>query len=78
MNLKISYYLPYHEEQIQPVNYEGEKLVIGSSEYDFSPLPEGATLPWEAHHCPYIVGDVTRVNGVVQIHLHLPKEAEDD
>lgn len=78
MNLTITHYLPYHGEQIHLVRSEGEKLVVGNSEFDFGPLPEGATLPWEAHQCPYIVGDISRVDGEVHIHLHLPKEGNDD
>lgn len=78
MDITITRYLPYCGEKINPVHCEGEKLVVGESVYDFGPLPEGATLPPNAHRCPYIVGDVTREKGVVRIHLHIPEEVNGD
>ena len=49
-----------------------ETLTINGVTYDFSPLPDGATLPREAIGCEWICGDVERVNGELVIPILLP------
>lgn len=51
---------------------QGEALVINGKRYDFSQLPEGATLPREAMDCELFASDVTRKGGDIELTLLLP------
>ena len=55
---------------------QGDKLTINGTEYDFSQVPDGATLPSDAIDCDYIVGDVDRIDGVLHITLLLPLKVD--
>ena len=50
----------------------GDSLTVNGKVFDFSPLPDGATLPAEAIDCEYIVGSVERVDGQLRLTLLLP------
>jgi len=50
----------------------GDALTINGRVFDFSPLPDGATLPAEAIDCEYIAGPVERVDGQLRLTLLLP------
>lgn len=50
----------------------GGVLTLNGIEFDFTPLPEGATLPAEAIDSPWIVGPVSRINGELHLTLRLP------
>ena len=50
-------------------------LTINGVPYDFSQLPEGATLPREAIGCEFIVSDVNRINGQIELTILLPHGA---
>ena len=54
----------------------GETLKINGVPYDFSQLPDGATLPNEAIGCEWIVSDVHRVNGQIELTILLPHGAD--
>lgn len=54
------------------VGKQGEALVINRKRYDFSQLPEGATLPREAMDCEFFASDVTRKGGDIELTLLLP------
>ena len=58
------------------VTKSGDALTINGVTYDFTPLTEGSTLPAEAVDCKYIVGDVKRVDGEVELTLLLPITAD--
>lgn len=75
--------------QVRPdtltVTKAGEVLTINGTEYDFSVLPDGGTLPvrWvdgedgqlvfvDAVGCPSIKQDVTRIGGELHVTLILP------
>jgi hypothetical protein len=51
---------------------QGDVLTIDSVVYDFSPLPDGGTLPGDAVDCQWLVGDVERIDGKLQLTLLLP------
>jgi hypothetical protein len=53
----------------------GDTLTINGVPYDFSQLPEGATLPKEAVDCEWIVSDVSRINGEIELTVLLPHGA---
>ena len=54
------------------ISKQGDALTINGVTYDFSVIPDGATLPASAVDCEYITGSVERINGVLQISLVLP------
>lgn len=67
---------PQVREDVLALSKQGETLVINGTEFDFSQLPEGATLPREAIDCEYIVSDVGRLNGDIELTLLLPITAD--
>lgn len=50
----------------------GDVLSINGEDFDFSTLPEGATLPQAAVTCDWLASDVTREDGALQLTLILP------
>ena len=50
----------------------GDVLTLNDDVLDFGPLPDGATLPAEAISSEWVVGDVSRIDGVVHLTLRLP------
>ena len=69
--MKINF-SPQVREDTLAVTKAGDALTINGVTYDFAQLPENATLPATAVGCEYIVGDVTRVNGDIELTLLLP------
>ncbi|EKF43964.1 hypothetical protein NA8A_04110 [Nitratireductor indicus C115] len=58
---------PQHRDASLTVEKQGDILTINGAPYDFSSIPEGATV--ENVPCDFIVGPVSRING--EIHLTL-------
>jgi hypothetical protein len=50
----------------------GDALTINGVTYDFSPLPDGGTLPREAVDCEWLASDVERIDGEIHLTLILP------
>lgn len=50
----------------------GDVLTINGEVFDFSDLPEGATLPETAIDSDWFAGPVERTDGALRIHLILP------
>jgi len=50
----------------------GDLLIINDVGFDFTQLPEGATLPAEAVGSDNFVGPVERINGELHLTLRLP------
>lgn len=50
----------------------GDVITINGEQYDFSSLPEGATLPAGTIPCEFIIGDVERVDGEIVLTLLMP------
>lgn len=52
----------------------GDALTINGMVYDFSVIPDGATLPnaAEATKCPFFIGSVDRDAGELHVTLTLP------
>ena len=72
MIIKLS---PQRRDDRLTVKKSGDKLTINGKAYDFSKLPDGATLPTEAHDCEWILGGVDRVDGELNLTLILPHGA---
>ena len=62
--------------QVRPgslnVQRSGDALIINGARLDFAPLPEGAVLPASATNCEFIVGNLTRRAGQLELTLLLP------
>lgn len=63
---------PIRSDQTLEIYKTGDALTINGDTFDFSPLPDGATLPREAIDCEWICGDVSRVDGELVIPILLP------
>lgn len=50
----------------------GDKLTVNGESFDFTQLPEGAVLPATAVNCEFIIGDVRREGGELQLTMLLP------
>jgi hypothetical protein len=69
MRIKL---LPQRRDDLLAVSKAGDVLTINGEAFDFSDLPEGATLPRGAISCSYIGGAVERVDGELIVPLILP------
>ena len=63
---------PQRRDDVLTISKSGDALTVNGTVYDFSPLPDGATLPKDAIGCEWIWGDVERVNGELVIPIILP------
>ena len=63
---------PQRRDATLIVSKHGDTLTINGVAYDFSVIPDGATLPASAVDCEYITGNIERINGVLHISLILP------
>ena len=68
-------YSPQRRDDTLIIVKQGDILTINGIPYDFSKLPNGATLPREAIDCEWIVSDVNRVNGEIELTILLPHGA---
>lgn len=68
--------VPQLRNDVLKVAVFGDLLVINGVEFDFTQLTEGSTLPREAIDSPWIAGEVSRVDGVLQVSLLLPIAAD--
>ena len=66
---------PQRREDILTISKIGDALTINGVPFDFSQLPDGATLPKEAIDCEWIVSDVSRINGEIELTILLPHGA---
>lgn len=69
MNITLS---PQRRDDTIVASKSGDTLTINGIAYDFSVIPDGATLPASAVDCEYITWNVERINGVLHISLILP------
>ena len=63
------------DDRTLEVSKVGDALTINGDTFDFSQLPDGATLPNEAIGCEFILSDVHRVNGEIELTILLPHGA---
>ncbi len=69
MNISFS---PMRRDDTLSLSKSGDILTINGEAFDFSALPEGATLPRDAVTCDWLASDVTRTGGVIHLTLILP------
>lgn len=65
-------FIPMRREDRLVLHRRGDVLTVNGEDFDFTPLPEGATLPREAIQCQWFAGRVERIGGVLHIALVLP------
>ena len=65
-------YHPTSMAGLLTVHRAGDVLTINGTPYDFSPLPEGATLPRDAVDCEWLASGVERIEGALHLTLILP------
>jgi hypothetical protein len=53
----------------------GESLTLNGEAFDFSQVPDGATLPRAAIASDWIAGDIERIGGLLHVPLILPHGA---
>lgn len=63
---------PQRRDDVLTISKSGDALTINDVIYDFTPLPDGATLPKDAIGCEWICGNVERINGELVIPILLP------
>jgi hypothetical protein len=54
----------------------GDVLTVDGERFDFSGLPDGATLPRDAVQADWLASDVERVAGVLRLTVILPHGAD--
>lgn len=67
---------PIRSDRTLEITKTGDALTINSDTFDFSQLPDGATLPREAIGCEFILSDVSRINGEIELTLLFPIRAD--
>src|SRR6185437_12362577 len=63
---------PQRRDDVLTLSKAGDILTINGEAFDFSSVPDGGTLPAGTVPCEWIVGDVDRVGGDLQLTLILP------
>ena len=69
--MKIILY-PQRRDDSLVLEKSGDTLIFNGIEYDFSPLPDGASISGKAVDCEYIFKPVSRINGELEVHIILP------
>lgn len=67
---------PVRRDEALAITKQGDALTINGEVFDFTPLPEGATLPRDAVACDWLASDVERISGEIHLTLLLPHGAD--
>lgn len=60
-----------HDGELR-LSKSGDVLTVNDDSFDFSGLPEGATIPLGEVPCEWIVGPVHRIDGKLHLTILLP------
>lgn len=63
---------PQRRDDLLEVPKAGDALMINGVAFDFSALPDGATVPAGGVPCERLVGPVERIAGELHLNLILP------
>ena len=66
---------PTRRDDVLTVEKTGDRLRINGELFNFNPLPEGGTIKAGDIPCEWIVGDVARIGGQIELTLLLPHGA---
>lgn len=69
MLIKLS---PQRSDSQLTLERQNDTLIINGERFDFTELPDGATLPKAAIDSDVIISDVERINGVLHLTVLLP------
>lgn len=58
------------------LSVNSDVLTVNNTDYDFSVIPEGATLPADAVESDFIIGNIDRVDGTIHLTVLLPIQAD--
>jgi hypothetical protein len=75
MNIKLS---PQVRLESLVVEKAGDTLIFNGASYDFLVLADGDTLPADGHDCEWIEGDISRVNGKLDLTIIRPYAGGND
>jgi len=66
--------IPQRRDTTLVVSRAGDTLLINGEEFDFSVIPDGASLPGRAVPCAMIedLSIIDRIDGVLHLSLYLP------
>ena len=67
---------PIRAETPLTLHRAGDVLTVNGEVFDFSGIPEGATLPREAVSGDWLASDITRQGGSLQMTMLLPHGAK--
>ena len=73
MHIKLN---PQRRDDQITVIKSGDTLSVNGEVFDFSVVPEGATLPADAIGSEFFSGPVERIDGVLHLTLTLPHGAD--
>lgn len=68
-------FVPQRRDETLQLSKAADVLTVNGLSFDFSPLPDGATLPECAIDSVWFQGDVERIDGALHIKLLLPHAA---
>lgn len=63
---------PQRRDHALSLSKAGDVLTVNGDQFDFSSLPDGATITAGVVPCEWIVGPVERIGGVIHLTLILP------
>lgn len=69
-------FTPMRRDDALALSVAGDVLTINGEAFDFSGVPEGATLPREAVTCDWLASNVERIGGQITLTLILPHGAK--
>ena len=69
MQIKLN---PQRRDDALTVVKQGDTLIVNGAAFDFSSIPEGATLPADAIDSDLFSGPVERIGGELYVTLTLP------
>lgn len=67
--------IPQRRDGALSVSKQGDTLTINGKVYDFSVIPEGATLEAGGTDCEFLPGAIERTGGVLYLSLIVPHGA---
>ena len=73
MHIKLN---PQRRDDQITVIKSGDTLSVNGEVFDFSAIPDGATLPADAISSEFFSGPVERIDGVLRLTLTLPHGAD--
>ena len=68
-------FTPQRRDESLHISVSGETVTMNGIDFDFSVIPEGATLPSDAISSEFFFGDVSRISGELEVGVLLPHGA---